>query len=110
PLALEQRVFDHAADSLLGETVDRARTADFLRDFGRRAPAHVAWGLRVVLWLTLLSPLLLVGRARSFLSLSAEECAGLWSKALEHRRYAVRQLALVLKALACLCHFDRELP
>lgn len=106
PLPLESRVFASASEALLDEPVATEDAAGFLRDIGIRAPGHVAWGIRAVLWLALFAPLLLGGRLRTLLSLSMAERAALWNRALDHRWYSVRQLALLLKAFACLVRYD----
>lgn len=106
PLAIESRIFASASSALLDEPVEEGRAAELLSELGRRTPVAVAWGVRAVLWLALLSPLLLAGRLRTLLSLSGAERAALWICALDHRSYAVRQLALLLKAFACLVRFD----
>lgn len=106
PLALESRVFASASEALLDEPVGTDDAADFLRDIGTRAPGHVAWGIRAVLWLALFAPFLLGGRLRTLLSLPVDDRAALWRRALDHRWYSVRQLALLLKAFACLVRYD----
>lgn len=108
PFAFENRVFHAATGALLAEPIDPVHAAGFLRDFFARTPAHVAWGLRVVLFLTLISPFLFFGTLRSFLAVSEERRAEIWNGALDSRFYAVRQLATVLKAVACMVRFDDD--
>lgn len=110
PLALESRIFASASEALLDEPVGTGEAGDFLRDVGARAPMHVAWGIRAVLWLALFAPFLLAGKMRTLLSLPAAERAALWVRALDHRSYAVRQLAILLKAFACLVRYDVPRP
>ena len=109
PGALEEKVFAVATGALLADRVDPAITSRFVRDFYARAPWHVALGLRRMLLLTwLASPLLLVGRVRTFFGVDEETRAEIWRRALDHRYYTVRQLALVIKALSCMCQFDDD--
>ena len=61
----------------------------------------------VVVWL---SPLLLALRFQSFLNADGPLQVVLWQRALDHRASGVRQLALVVKAMACLCQFDQDAP
>ena len=110
PLALESRVFAAASAALLDEPVETARASAFLSDLGARTPAKVGWGVRAVLWLALFAPLLLAGRVRTLLSLPRDEAAALWTRALDHRWYGVRQLALLLKAFACMLRYDDDAP
>lgn len=110
PLALESRVFAAASAALLDEPVETARAAAFLADLGAHTPAKVGWGVRAVLWLALFAPLLLGGRLRTLLSLPRHEAAALWARALDHHRYGVRQLAMLLKAFACMLRYDDDAP
>ena len=73
-----------------------------------RAPWKVAWGLRALLGVVWLAPLLLAARFRSCLLADGPLQVTLWQRALDHRSDSVRQLALIVKAMACLCHFDLD--
>jgi hypothetical protein len=110
PGRFETRIFAGAASALVGEEVGEPRAELFLRDFGARAPWHVAWGLRALIWAAFAAPFLFAGRVRGLLSLPMEERSALWNRALEHRFYDVRQLALLFKTLVCLCWFDEDSP
>lgn len=96
-LPFEVRTFSAATASLVDGPVEAARVDAFLADIAARAPLHVAWGLRALLWIVAL----LGWRT------TAARRAAIWNGALSHRLYGVRQLALVVKAMACLCHYDR---
>lgn len=106
--AFEARVFSAACEALVAEPVDADRVERFLGDLAARAPQTVRWGFKALLWVVWLAPLLLARSFRSFLSLDEPARVGLWLRALEHRSYSVRQLALVVKAMVCLCHFDLD--
>ena len=105
-MSLQAKLFALSAGSLLAEPADVPRAGAFLDDLSRRAPATVRLGLRAVLLVVLFAPLLLLRVPRTFLSASDEERVRVWNAALEHRSYAVRQLALVLKTMVCLERFD----
>lgn len=74
----------------------------FLAAVMRRAPLQFALGLRVALWLVLLCPLLVIGRPRTFLGLSAADRARVLERLAASRSYAVRELPNLLKMVACL--------
>jgi len=95
----EARLFSDASQALVAAPVEARRVERFLSDFARRAPWRIAWGFKALLWLSWLA-----GFPRRDPLARVE----LWQRALGHRRYAVRQLALVLKAMVCLCHYDAE--
>ena len=95
----EARLFFDASTALVAAPVDAQRVERFLSDFARRAPWRIAWGFRALLWMAWLA---------GFSRRDAVGRVALWERALGHRRYVVRQLALVLKAMVCLCHFDAE--
>jgi hypothetical protein len=105
---LEARLFATATQALVAEPVDPVRVDRFLAALGTRAPITVAWGLRALLVCVWLAPLLLAARFQSFLRAEPALQVTLWGRALGHRSPLVRQLALAVKALACLCHFDLE--
>ena len=106
----EARLFAAATGALVAESVDAAHVKRFLGELAARAPWHVSWGLRALLWLVWLAPLLLALRLKTFLSIDEPGRVALWQRALRHERYVVRQLALVVKAIACLCHYDLDSP
>ena len=96
-LRFEVRAFSAATASLVDGPVEPARVDAFLADIAARAPLHVAWGLRALLWIVAV----LGWRT------TAARRVELWNGALAHRLFGVRQLALAVKAMACLCHYDR---
>ena len=93
----EAQLFASASQALIAAPVDPRRVDRFLGDLAFRAPWRVAWGLKALLWLGWL-----VGISRGDQASRLER----WERALGHRSHAVRQLALVVKAMVCLCHFD----
>ena len=107
PFGFETRIFCAASSALLGAPADRARGDLFLRDFGARAPWYVAWGLRAMILGCLIAPLLF---ARRLFASTPDARAEVWEKALGSRVYNLRQLALLFKALVCLCWFDEDAP
>lgn len=68
----------------------------------RRAPFQFALGLRAALWLVLLCPLLVIGRPRTFLGLSAGDRLRVLERLAASRSYALRELPNLLKMAACL--------
>lgn len=106
--AFEARLFATATAALVDEPVDEAHVTRFLAELSVRAPWSVAWGLRALLWVVWLTPLLLAARLQTFLGAAPQVRVVVWQRALDHRAYLVRQLALVVKAMACLCHFDLD--
>ncbi len=107
--AWESKVFGAVSTAFVGEPIAPDRASFVLGDLRTRAPKHVAFGLRALLWLTaLLAPLLLLGRPRRFLRLSSADRESVCAAALDHRSVTVRQLAVVLKMAACLCRFDED--
>ncbi len=99
--AFEARIFTGASQALVAAPIDAGRVDRFLGDFARRAPWRISWGFKALLWLAWLA---------GFSRTDPAARLGAWDRALAHRRSAVRQLALVLKAMVCLCHFDSEVP
>jgi hypothetical protein len=106
----EERVFAALTEALVDREVDGARVRSVLATIASSAPGHVAWGLRAILWLAWILPVVTFTRACSFTSLGRGEQAALWARTLGHASYLVRQLALTAKAMACLCAFDGEEP
>ncbi len=97
------------ADS--GELAPEPGAIDFLDTFEgmlARARLQVRIGLRLALWLAALSPLWALHRLRSFAALSLPERQSLLARLLEHRVYAVREAALLLKLVACLALFAND--
>lgn len=70
----------------------------FFADLLARAPFEAHLALRAALWLVALSPLFVLGRACSFTRLSRPERERVLERLLASRIYAIRQLALGLKA------------
>jgi hypothetical protein len=74
----------------------------FIDDFVVHAPLVTLIGLRAALWLVMLAPLVVLGRARSFLGLGATEQVDVLDRLRRSDRYFVRESALLLKLVACL--------
>jgi hypothetical protein len=79
--------------------------APFWRELAAVAPPLLRFGLRASVWALALSPPWLLGRWRTFAGLSDDDRDRLLVRALHHRRYLVRQMALTLKTLACFGYF-----
>ena len=96
----------------IGETLIPASTFGGLagtRDIGREmarhaleSPWYLAIVLRLSLWLTWLSPLWVLGRARTFGGLDEAARLACLESLLKSNRYLVRQLLLVLKMSICM--------
>ncbi len=98
------RTLDGLAPELDGTPRPSAIGADrFVADFVASQPSALQGvGLRVLLLLFVLLPVLVLGRPRRFFSLRMDlrERYFLWW--YEHPIYVVRQLAIVMKTLLCL--------
>ena len=79
----------------------------FWERFERAAPFELKLGLRVaVIGLGVGGPLLLLKTPRSFLQLDDASRDRMLSEAIESSNFLVRQLATVLKVVACMAYFD----
>lgn len=74
----------------------------FLRDLFNRAPFQFCIGLRLCLWVTLFSPLVLIGRLSTFVGLSTEDRVRVLAAMGRSPRYLVREMPLLFKTVACL--------
>lgn len=99
-LAPEQRMFAAAAVALVDGPLPPGEPRALLDHLQTEAPWHVAWGLRALLWLGWLSPVL--GLPRPLVAR--------WNAALNHPVRLVAKLALALKAIVCLAAFDAGEP
>ena len=82
-----------------------AGTRDIGAEVARHAaesPWYMAIVLRLALWITWLSPLFVVGRARTFGGLDEAARVVCLERLLKSNRYLVRQLLLVLKMSICM--------
>jgi hypothetical protein len=93
PGAIAPQLPKGAADMPLGRFID---------DFAVHAPLQALAGLRVGIWMVMLAPVFILGRARSFLGLSAAEQVLLLDRMRRSRRYLVREALLFVKTVACL--------
>lgn len=69
------------------------------------APPIARLGVRVAVWALTLSPPLLIGRWRTFGALNDDERDLVLVRAASHRWYPVRQLADLVKLMACFALF-----
>jgi hypothetical protein len=79
-----------------------------LDDTLRRVRPTAAWGLRIAVWLAALAPIWAWGRFGTVLSLARERRAALLGELLRHRSFAVRELVLLLKFVACVALLGTE--
>jgi hypothetical protein len=76
----------------------------FLRGLLGAVPAHAALGMRVAIWLVALAPLVVLGRFATIAGLALPEREAVLARLVASRTYAVRQLAMVLKATGALLY------
>ena len=76
--------------------------------FLQRANLTGRLGVRLGVLLAVTAPLWCWGRLRSAMGLDAADRARLLEALLSHRIYAVRELALLLKLVACMALFQRS--
>jgi hypothetical protein len=81
---------------------DQAPLGRFLDDFLARAPLTAVLGLRASLWLLMLAPPFVLGRARTFLGLSPPERVALLDRLRCSEVYLVRESAMLFKIVGCL--------
>lgn len=74
----------------------------FLDDAEAEAPFEYLLGLRVALWVVMLSPVILFYRARPWTWLPREERIEALRRLLHHPVYVLRELPAILKTVACL--------
>lgn len=84
------------------EAVD---TEPFWNEMERAAPPLLRLGLRFAVWVLTWAPLLLIGRAHSFRRLAGPEQDRVLERAASSRFYLLRQLVMMLKAMACFAYF-----
>jgi hypothetical protein len=93
PSGADPRLRLGAADVPLGAFVD---------DLLARAPLLSVVGLRAGVWLVMLAPLFVLGRARSFLGLSPDQRTELLDRLRGNRAYMVREIPNLMKITALL--------
>ncbi|MBW1880539.1 MAG: hypothetical protein JRI25_03980 [Deltaproteobacteria bacterium] len=81
---------------------------EFWEQLQRVAPPLIQLGLRAAVWVLTWSPVFLLGRLRSFGGLSPEERDTLLVRAAGSRWYLLRQLADLLKLMACFAYFRHQ--
>lgn len=80
-------------------------TDEFWSRFSSAAPADVRGVLRLAVWVLTLAPPLLVHQPRTFRHLSSDLRGKHLDAALRHRFWAIRELAGLVKLVACLAYF-----
>lgn len=78
---------------------------EFWSRFSAAAPADVRRSLRLAVWVLTLSPPLLIGGSRTFGHLSSERRGEHLDAAFRHRCWVLRELAGLVKLVACLAYF-----
>ena len=76
----------------------------FWEEYERSAPDLLRFGFRASVWALTLSPFVLIGVARTFLQLDADQRDRVLQKVSHSRFYLVRQLPLTVKLLACFAY------
>ena len=74
----------------------------FVDDLFARAPLRMLVGVRLALWAVVVSPPFVVGRWATFGGLSDAERVACLVRLRESPTYAVREIPILLKAMACL--------
>ncbi len=76
----------------------------FWEEYERSAPELLRFGFRASVWALTLSPLVLIGVAKTFAQLDADQRDRVLHKVAQSRSYLVRQLCLTVKLLACFAY------
>ncbi len=76
----------------------------YLDDLLHHAPLEFVLGLRLCLWLLLLSPPFVLGRFATYFGLRQHERLRLHARLRESPRYVVREIPLLFKMVGCLGH------
>jgi hypothetical protein len=74
----------------------------FVADLNRSAPSDFNLGLRVALWVVMLSPPFMLGRLHTFAGLSADERLAVLRRLAASEIYLLREVPLLLKMIGCL--------
>lgn len=89
----------------------RAGQIDYLHtlhEMMRRVQPRAAWGLRLAIWLAALAPVWCWGRLATVTTLARDRRAALLGELLAHPSFAVRELVLLLKFVACVALLGSE--
>lgn len=76
----------------------------FVDELVRYAPRDVIWGIRLFLLVLLVAPLFVLGRWRTFHGLEPEARLECLERLRQSSVYAIREIPLFFKLLACLGH------
>src|SRR5207247_7756003 len=93
PKCADARLSLGAADVPMGRFVD---------DLLASSPLDFAAGLRVCLWMTILAPLVVLKRFRTFFGLSPDDKMAVIEGMRRSNVYLVREAPILLKTIACL--------
>lgn len=88
--------------SALVTGADRVPMERFLADVAKNAPFLPLLGIRAALWVVMFTPLLFVGRLRTFTGLAATDQTRMLQKMSESSIYALREIPILLKTIGCL--------
>ena len=106
-----EAIFSSFAPEQSSGLAPRPGEVDYMATFHsmrERARLVARLGLRAALWMVALSPLWLAHRARSFARLPLAERQLLLAQLMEHRVFAIREAAFLLKLVACLALFASD--
>jgi hypothetical protein len=95
-------VIPSGADPRLPMGAAQAPMGAFVDHLLERAPLEFVLGLRACLWMTLLAPLFVLGRPRSFFALSPGEQRAVIDRMRTSSLYLVRETPLLFKTVGCL--------
>ena len=105
----QMAVLDTILPSGEGEKLPRGaaevKLRPFVGDLLNTIPLEARIGLRASLWLLMVAPPFLLGRPRSFMALSGAERLGLLERMAASEQYALREIPVMLKAVAGLGYF-----
>ncbi len=81
---------------------DRVPMERFLTDVAKNAPLLPLLGIRAALWVVMFTPLLFIGRLRTFSALPPADQARMLQRMSQSGIYAVREIPILLKTIGCL--------
>ena len=76
----------------------------FWAEYERSAPDLLRFGFRASVWAITMSPLVLIGRPKTFGRLAPQQQDRVLEKVARSRFYLVRQLPLTVKLMACFAY------
>jgi hypothetical protein len=84
--------------------IDAMDLDGFLRELMGHLPRRAAVGVRLAVWIAALAPWFVIGRLTTIARLGVPERVMVLAALLASERYAIRSLALLLKALGALLY------